>query len=130
MTNGAAASPPPVEQGQFFSEALRAYVDLAVKNKGWHGQSKAQNEATFAMFLQVGGDLPVKAYTRRHPSDFYSLLRGLPALYSKDKRWRDLPLKDIPEASKGDTGQRLSMKQSFGTSRRWVASSLTPSATS
>src|SRR4029079_16781152 len=48
---------------------------------------EGQNEATFAMFQQVCGDLPVTAYTRSHLSDFYNVLRGLPALYSKDKRW-------------------------------------------
>ncbi len=83
---GASKKPPP--SGPLFSEALTNYVDLAVKDKGWRGQSQAQNEATFAMFQQVCGDLPVNTYTRRNLSDFYNTLRALPALYSKDKRWR------------------------------------------
>jgi integrase len=100
----------PIAEGPLFSEALPAYVDLAVKDKGWRGQSTAQNEATFAMFKQVCGDLPVSSYTRRNTSDFYNTLRALPALYSKDKKWRELPLKDVVEAAKDDPATRLTMK--------------------
>jgi hypothetical protein len=107
---GRAPERSQAQPGPLFSEALPAYVDLAVKDKGWRGQSKAQNEATFAMFQEVCGDLPVNAYTRRIVSDFYTTLRALPALYSKNKRWRGLPLKEIVEAAKGDPAPRLAMK--------------------
>lgn len=93
-----------------FSAALPTYVDIAVKDKGWRGQSRAQNEATFSMFEEVCGDLPVNEYTRSLLSDFYNTLRGLPALYSKDKRWRGLPLAEIVEAAKDDPAPRLTMK--------------------
>ena len=93
-----------------FSVALPAYIDIAVKDKGWRGQSRAQNEATFSMFEEVCGDLPVNEYTRSQLSDFYNTLRGLPALYSKDKRWRDLPLVKLVEAAKDDPAPRLTMK--------------------
>jgi site-specific recombinase XerD len=89
---------------------LKSYVDYAVKEKGWRGQSKAQNEATFSMFQQVCGDQPVTAYTRRNLAEFYDLLRALPALYSKDKRWRELPLRKVVEAAKDDPAKRLTMK--------------------
>jgi hypothetical protein len=101
---------PSAAPGPLFSEALPAYIDLAVKDKGWRGQSTAQNEATFTMFQEVCGDLPVNAYTRRIVSDFYTTLRALPALYSKDKRWRELALKNVVEAAKHDPAPRLTMK--------------------
>lgn len=106
------ASKPTTQQpaGPLFSEVLPKYIDLAVKDKGWRGQSKAQNEATFAMFEEVCGDLPVTAYTRRHTSDFYNSLRSLPALYSKDKRWRGRPLCEVVEAAEDHSAPRLTMK--------------------
>lgn len=106
----AAPPSPSTAAGPLFSKALPTYIDLAVKDKGWRGQSKAQHEATFTMFQQVCGDLPVTAYTRSHLSDFYNVLRGLPALYSKDKRWRDLPLREVVEKVKEDPAPRPTMK--------------------
>jgi hypothetical protein len=40
------------------------------------------------MFREVCGDLPVNSYTGTMLSEFYDALRALPALYSKDRRWR------------------------------------------
>jgi hypothetical protein len=104
------APQPSRPPAPLFSELLPKYIDVAVKDKGWRGQSKAQNEATFAMFKEVCGDRPVNAYTRAILSDFYNTLRALPALYSKDKRWRALPLRDVVEAAKDDPAERLTMK--------------------
>ncbi|WP_289295679.1 site-specific integrase [uncultured Reyranella sp.] len=106
------ASPPiaPAPASPLFSALLPKYIDLAVSEKGWRGQSLAQNRATFAMFQEVCGDLPVNVYTRTMLSDFYNTLRALPALYSKDRRWRGLPLKEVVEASKEDAVPRLTMK--------------------
>jgi hypothetical protein len=104
-------APPTAEpSGPLFSKALPAYVEHAVTDKGWRGQSRDQNETTFSMFQEVCGDLPVNAYTRRHLSDFYNTLRALPALYSKDKRWRGRPLGEVVEAAKDDPAPRLTMK--------------------
>lgn len=107
-------APAPANQrpvtGPLFSEALPAYIEIAVKDKGWRGQSLAQNETTFEMFKEVCGDLPVSTYTRRHTSDFYNTLRALPALYSKDKRWRGQPLTEVVNLAKDDPAPRLTMK--------------------
>ncbi len=62
------------------------------------------------MFQEVCGDLPVRAYTRQHLSGFYNTLRALPALYSKDRQCRGLPLKEIVEAARANPAPRLSMK--------------------
>lgn len=102
--------PPPESPSPLFSAALPSYIDFAVKDKGWRGQSHAQNEATFAMFKEVCGDLPVGQYARRHLSEFYNTLRALPALYSKDKRWRGMTLAKVVEAAKDDPAPRLNMK--------------------
>lgn len=106
----AVATPAPAPVGPLFSALLPKYIDLAVSEKGWRGQSLAQNRATFAMFQEVCGDLPVNVYTRTMLSDFYNTLRALPALYSKDRRWRGRSLKEVVEASKEDAVPRLTMK--------------------
>lgn len=103
------AAAPPEPPSPLFSEALPRYVDYAVQNKGWRGQSKAQNEATYRLFVEVCSDRPVSEYTRRHLSDLYDVLRGLPAMYAKDRRWRGLPLREIVEAAKDDPSPRLAM---------------------
>lgn len=107
----AAKGVPAKPAGPLFSIELLKYVDHAVRNKGWRGQTKAQNEATFAMFVEVCGDLPVEAYTRRHLSDFYTVILGLPALYSKDTRWKGRPLREVATEVADDTSvKRLTMK--------------------
>ena len=103
-------SPAPVPPSPLFSALLPKYIELAVSEKGWRGQSLAQNKATFAMFQEVCDDQPVNSYTRTMLSEFYDTLRALPALYSKDRRWRGRPLKEVVEASKEDTAERLTMK--------------------
>lgn len=110
-TPRAAEASPTKPAGPLVSIELPKFVDHAVRNKGWCGQTKAQNEATFAMFVEVCGDLPVEAYTRRHLSDFYTVILGLPALYSKDTRWKGRPLREVAAEVADDTSvKRLTMK--------------------
>ncbi len=66
--------------------------------------------ATFAMFQEIAGDRIVSTYTRKDLSAFYDVLRSLPSLYAKDRRWRDLPLAEIGAASADDPMARLTMK--------------------
>ena len=82
------AASPSEPPSPLFSEALPGYVDFAVRNKGWRGQSKAQNEATYRLFVEVCGDRPVSEYTRLHLSGLFDVLRGLPAMYAKDNQPR------------------------------------------
>lgn len=105
-------APPETAEtnSQKLSEFLPGFIDYSVNAKGWRGQTLAQNETTFAMFKECCGDKPMKAYTRQDTAKFYDLLRALPKLYAKAKRWRDLPLPEIVEQSKSDNIKRLTMK--------------------
>jgi hypothetical protein len=49
----------PAPAAPLLSEALPAYLDMAVKDNGRRGQSTAQNQAAFMMFQEVCGDLLV-----------------------------------------------------------------------
>lgn len=115
-SNETAVAPPapfpkdPATSTARFSDVLESFIDLMVKDQGWRGQTLAQNQATYRMFTEVAGDLPVASYTRRHCGEFYELLRKLPALYAKSAEWKGKSLKEIAEATDGRTLERLSMK--------------------
>ena len=96
--------------GRLLSDAWPPFVDLMVTEEGWRGQTESQNSTSYRMFIECCGDKPVGAYTRQDCARFYDLLRGLPALYSKKKEWRDLELAEIVERTSGQNIERLSMK--------------------
>jgi len=95
--------------GPTLSEVLPNFLDYAQKDKGWRGQTLAQNKTTYRMFEECCGDKPVAAYTKTDLTKFYDLLRALPQLYSKSKEWADLTLEQITEQTKGQDIPRLTM---------------------
>jgi site-specific recombinase XerD len=98
-----------VPTGATLTEVLPAFLDYAQKDKGWRGQTLAQNKASYRMFEQCCGDKPVAAYVKTDLTKFYDLLRALPQLYSKSKEWAGLTLEQIAEQTKGQDIQRLTM---------------------
>jgi hypothetical protein len=82
------ATSAPHETGSLFSSVLPGFVELMVNNEGWRGQTLAQNQATYRMFVECCGDRPIAAYERKDLTKFYDLLRSLPKLYSKSREWR------------------------------------------
>jgi hypothetical protein len=81
-----------------------------VTEKGWRGQTRAQNEMTYRLFVECCGDRPVETYTRHDTAAFYGMLRKLPSLYAKDVRWRGMSLKQIIGAAENIAVDRLAMK--------------------
>ncbi|QEX23354.1 integrase [Hypericibacter adhaerens] len=100
----------PAAPGPLLSAALPNFIDYMVTEEGWRGQTKTQSETTFRLFVEWCGDKPLQAYTRKDTAGFFDMLRKLPALYSKDKRWRDLSLPEIIAQSQGIDVERLTMK--------------------
>jgi site-specific recombinase XerD len=96
--------------GPKLSELLPDFLEFMTTEKGWRGQTVHQNKATYRLFIQWCGEKPIQGYTREDTGSFYDMLRKLPALYSKDKRWRDLALGEIVAQSKDVDVDRLSMK--------------------
>jgi len=96
--------------GPLLSQVLPQFVEFMTKEGGWRGQTLAQNEATFRMFLDHCGDLPVSAYTRSVVASFYDILLALPTNYSRPPEWRKLSLREIVEDTKGHDTPRLAMK--------------------
>lgn len=104
------ATSPVAPAGPLLSTYLPKFVEWGVAQKGWQGQTKAQNETTYRLFVEWCGDKTPQAYTKDDLAGFYDMLLALPALYSKDARWRDLSLADMLANSAGVEVTRLSMK--------------------
>jgi integrase len=104
-------SPPEAKAsaGPKMTEVLPAFLDYAQKDKGWRGQTLAQNKTTYRMFQECCGDRPPAAYDKTDLTKFYDLLRALPKLYSKNREWAGLTLEQIVEQTKGREVERLSI---------------------
>jgi hypothetical protein len=96
--------------GPLLSQILPVFLSMMEKDQGWRGQTLAQAKATFRMFMECCGDRPVTQYQRRDLTAFYDVLRSLPALYSKDKRWSGLPLAQIAEQARQTDDPKMTMK--------------------
>ncbi|RXH04914.1 hypothetical protein EAV90_08650 [Bradyrhizobium vignae] len=105
------SSKPAVEvpTGLPLTQVLPRFLDFAEKDKGWRGQTLAQNKASYRMFEECCGDKPVAAYVKTDLTKFYDLLRALPQLYSKSREWEGLTLEQIADQTKGRDIPRLSM---------------------
>ncbi len=102
--------PPKPTDGPKLSELLPVYTDFMRTSGSWTGQTLAQNEKSFSMFLEVAGDLPVQAYDRKLTAGYYDVLRNLPANYSRPVEWRGMPLAEIAQQKSAADEPKLSMK--------------------
>lgn len=107
----------PADDSPLLSTVLPEFLSVMSEDVGWSGQTRAQNEATYRLFVQACGDKPVKAYSRRDVGEFYQLLRKLPAMYSKLPEYRGKTTREIVELAEGQVVDRLSMR----TTRRHFA---------
>jgi hypothetical protein len=97
-------------EGPLFTEVLPGFLEFMTMQKGWRGQTLAQNKATYRMFVQCCGDRPITHYQRQDLAKFFDLLRTLPQLYSKKKEWAGLPLPEIARMTAGQDIPRVTMK--------------------
>jgi integrase len=81
----------------WFSVQWDAFLKHQEQESLWAGQYISQSRATARMFIESAGDKPVTSYTGADLTNFYNVLRRLPSLYSKDKRFRDQPLSKMAE---------------------------------
>lgn len=75
-----------------FSELVARYVE---ENQTWRTKSKQENEAIYAMFIRVMGDMPLPQITRKVVSDYKRLLLRLPPRVNLHKRYRKMTIKQI-----------------------------------
>lgn len=97
-------------RGQKMSGALPDFLQFMVDRYGWRGQTKMQAEITYRMFMEWCGDRAVSIYTREHTAAFFDMLRRLPTLHGKDRRWRGLTLAQVVQRSQGSGAKLITMK--------------------
>lgn len=73
-----------VPAGPTLTQVLPKFLDYAERDKGWRGQTLAQNKTTYRMFVECCGDKPVAAYAKTDLTKFYDLLRA-PAIVLKEQ---------------------------------------------
>jgi integrase len=98
------------DDSPLLSTVLPTFLAAMSEDAGWSGQTRAQNEATYDLFLQVCGDKPVRSYERRHLAEFYNLLRKLPSLYSKSPQYRGKTMEEIAGLAELEGAERLAMR--------------------
>jgi integrase len=109
-TNDTAANVRSVATTPLLSKFVADYVDLMGGDE-WTKQTKAQNCATYRMFIEHAGDLPVGSYDRTHTGAFYELLRKLPAMYGKAAQWKGMtPAQIVAATCEDESIERLTMK--------------------
>lgn len=99
------APPPPVAPSastdhaviveQALSEAGLTFRQTQVATGAWDQQTASQANATFRLFVDVCGDKPLAAYTRRDAGLFRDQIQRLPNDYGKHPRYRGLSVDQI-----------------------------------
>ena len=107
--SGLSVAPQGIPAGPKLSEVLPAFIEQMTRESGWRGQTLMQNKGTYRIFMEVCGDLPVKAYGRPELARTLDLFRSLPADYAKAKRWKGLTLAELAAKAKPEE-PRLAVK--------------------
>lgn len=80
--------------GGKFSTVVKAFVEEYVRAGRWTEKTWKENEAVFALYIEIAGDLPVDLIDYQGIRKYKEVLSQVPANRNKIKRYRD---KTIPE---------------------------------
>lgn len=130
-----AASPPREEDDPApalevpFEDRGKAFRDQQVETKRWDNQTAAQAGATYRLFVDVCGDKPLGAYTRKDAGRFRERVERLPSDYGKHPRYRGRSVEAIlstyaalPEGSRTGIITQKTIKRHFSAlSTLWTA---------
>lgn len=101
-SSGSASAEPAVHEqeptGPLLSDAGPKFKDRQLKTKAWDAQTAAQAGATYRLMIDVCGNRPLGAYTRKDVARFRELVEQLPGDYSKAPRYRGLSVEQIVSA--------------------------------
>lgn len=81
-----------------FSEVCDRYVAEIMRADGWTEKTKSENEAIYALFVRLYGDMPVSQIDRKFISSFKDMLCLLPPNMNKSNLFKDMPIHDIIES--------------------------------
>lgn len=112
-----------------FEDRGKAFRDQQVQTKRWDNQTAAQAGATYRLFVDVCGDKPLGAYTRKDAGRFRERVERLPSDYGKHPRYRGLSVEAIlsaytalPEGARAGIITQKTVKRHFSAlSTLWTA---------
>ncbi|UIN37312.1 site-specific integrase [Methylobacterium oryzae] len=121
------ATPP--QPSEFLSAVGVAFRNTQIVTQTWDKQTAAQAGATFRLFVDVCGDRPLAAYSRKDVGHFRDRVERLPNDYGKHPRYRDLTVEAIlllhealPEARRARPITQRTVKRHFSAlSALWTA---------
>lgn len=99
-------------EGPLLQEVLPKFFKQMRQSEEWTEKTLTQSRQSCEMFVQLNGNLPVTAYTKKdHFTPFYDMLTALPSLWSKAREWRDMtPMEIVEQTAEDDEVPRLAMK--------------------
>lgn len=99
---------PQQPSGPLFSEAMGQFLTYITQQGKWSGNTTIQNKASFRLFLEVVGDMPVTEYTGRDVAKLYDVLGRLPSNWSYGIHWKGKTPLEIADAATGQSVKRMS----------------------
>ena len=92
-------TPDTTEQEKPIGPSLSVVADKfrtdQIKTRAWENQTASQAGKSFALFIDINGDLPIDSYAREHAARFKESAQSLPADYGKAAIYRDLSVSQI-----------------------------------
>lgn len=98
----------PVKQDDLFSEVCDKFIEERVTGNNWETKTRGAYEATFDIFKQIVGDIPVSVIRAKECRDFKSKVQLIPKNHSKMAAYRNKTIqqlikKKVPEEKRIST---------------------------
>gem|GEM_PF-1185344 len=96
-----------VEQDELFSEVCEKFIEERIAGNNWEPKTRGAYEATFEIFKQVVGDIPVSTIRTKECRDFKSKVQLIPKNHSKLTAYRNQTIKQLIQ-KQVPVGKRIS----------------------
>ncbi len=82
-------------QSNLFSKIAKEFIDERTTGGNWEDKTKQAYEVTFKIFQELYGEIPVESIDAKLCRKFKIDIQKLPRNHSKDKRFRELSIKQL-----------------------------------
>jgi len=97
----------PVEQDELFSEVCNKFIEERVTGNNWETKTRGAYEATFEIFKQIVGDIPVSTIRAKECREFKSKVQLIPKNHSKMAAYRNKTIQQLIQ-KQVPVGKRIS----------------------
>ena len=85
----------PVEQHDLFSEVCNKFIEERVTGNNWEAKTHGAYEATFEIFKQIVGDIPISTVRAKECREFKSKVQLIPKNHSKLAAYRNQTIEQL-----------------------------------